>query len=117
MKHLEDSIQEACIKWFDIQFPLYILHHSPNGGRRTKFEGALFKRLGCRAGFPDLILLFGNDKYNGLLIELKTDKGVQSQSQKAFEKKVKLTKYKYIICRSFEEFRTEITNYINNKEI
>ena len=116
MKHLEDQLQENCVKWFDLQHPLYILHHSPNGGRRTKFEGALFKRLGCRAGFPDLILLFGNDDYNGLLIELKTDKGVQSQSQKACEKKVKLTKYKYIICRSLAEFITEITNYINNKK-
>ena len=115
-KHLEDQLQENCIKWFDLQHPLYILHHSPNGGRRTKFEGALFKRLGCRAGFPDLILLFGNDDYNGLLIELKTDKGIQSQSQKAFEKKVKLTKYKYVICRSLTEFIAEITNYINNKK-
>jgi hypothetical protein len=116
MKHLEDHLQENCVKWFDLQHPMYILHHSPNGGRRTKFEGALFKRLGCRAGFPDLILLFGNDDYNGLLIELKTDKGVQSKSQKAFEKKVKLTKYKYVICRSLTEFITEITNYINNKK-
>jgi hypothetical protein len=116
MKHLEDHLQENCVKWFDLQHPLYILHHSPNGGRRTKFEGALFKRLGCRAGFPDLILLFGNDEYNGLLIELKTDKGVQSKSQKAFEKKVKLTKYKYVICRSLTEFIAEITNYINNKK-
>jgi ABC-type multidrug transport system ATPase subunit len=81
------------------------------------FEGKILKAEGTMAGVSDLFLMYGNDKYNGLFIEMKTEKGRQSDSQKNFEKKCANFKYKYIICRSFEEFRTEITNYINNKDI
>jgi hypothetical protein len=30
--------------------------HCPNGGKRSKAEGGIFKALGVRAGMPDLIV-------------------------------------------------------------
>lgn len=33
------------------------VHHSPNGGRRSRSEGGRFKAQGVRAGFPDLLIL------------------------------------------------------------
>jgi len=117
MKHLESKLQIQCVNWFKLQFSLYVLFSIPNGGARRLIEGKILKAEGTMAGVSDLFLMYGNDKYNGLFIEMKTEKGRQSDSQKNFEKKCANFKYKYIICRSFEEFRTEITNYINNKDI
>lgn len=115
MKHIESKIQISCVNWFRIQFPMYVLFAIPNGGARRLIEGKILKAEGTMAGVSDLFLMFGNGTYNGLFIEMKTEKGRQTDTQKNFQKKCELFNYKYLICRSFEEFRTEIINYINNK--
>lgn len=115
MRHNESKLQINCVNWFKIQFPMYVLFAIPNGGARRLIEGKILKAEGVMAGVADLFLMYGNETYNGLFIEMKTEKGLQGDSQKNFEKKCKTFNYKYVICRSFEQFRTEITNYINNK--
>lgn len=75
----EDSEQMAIIKWAswqkwaDGKLADY-LHHSPNGGARSGREGANFKRMGTKAGFPDLFLFIPHRGYHGLFIELKRPK-------------------------------------------
>ncbi|UYZ99311.1 VRR-NUC domain-containing protein [Moraxella bovis] len=80
----EDSEQKAIISWarwqplFDLGMAGMIadyLHHSPNGGARSGREGANFKRMGTKAGFPDLFLFIPHGGYHGLFIELKAPKG------------------------------------------
>ncbi|OAV75921.1 VRR-NUC domain protein [Bacteroidales bacterium Barb7] len=68
MKHLEDSMQVAFFKWADMQYPNLnkLLHHSPNGGKRNATEAVRFKRMGVRAGFPDVILLLPKNGYGSL---------------------------------------------------
>lgn len=51
------------------------VHHSPNGGRRDAREGAKFKRMGTKAGFPDLTFNYARKGYHGLYIEIKPLKG------------------------------------------
>ncbi|MFY7733749.1 MAG: VRR-NUC domain-containing protein [Bacteroidia bacterium] len=115
MKHLESKIQINCVKWFKIQFPMYVLFSIPNGGARRLIEAKILKAEGVMSGVSDLFLMFGNGTYNGLFIEMKTEIGKQNDNQKLFEKKCANFKFKYIICRSLNEFIIEITNYINNK--
>ena len=114
MRHLEDQLQKSCIRFFDYQYPNLKnrLHHSPNGGKRNQVEAAKFKAMGVRAGFPDLILLHPNKFYPFMGIELKTEKGRQSEHQKEYQKIFEEIGAKYVIVRSLEEFMTEITNYI-----
>ena len=112
MKRLEDNIQIACVKWFKYAYPAYILHHSPNGGKRTAFEAEQFKRMGTIAGFPDLFLMCSSGFYNGLFVEIKTEKGRQTESQKWFEKKAFDFNYCYKVVRSLDEFIEVITNYL-----
>ena len=116
MKHIEDRIQEACVTWFDIQFPKLsrLLHHSPNGGKRNAREGARFKAMGTRAGFPDLILLYPAQGYHALLIEMKTTRSGsrQTANQKEYQRIVEKHGYKYIVCRTFDEFQKVIINYL-----
>lgn len=52
--------------------------HVPNGGRRGRIEGANFKRLGVKAGVPDLMLIHGGRTY---ALELKREKGRASGKQ------------------------------------
>ena len=108
-------MQLKCVKWFDLQYPSLKLHlhHSPNGGRRDEREGARFKAMGTRAGFPDLILLYPNKFYPFLGIELKTDKGRQSDKQKDYQSLFEQVGAKYIVVRSLDDFMKEIKDYLS----
>lgn len=115
MNHIEDDIQINCVKWFSLQYPklALLLHHSPNGGKRTKFEAIQFKRMGTRAGFPDLELLFPSKGYHALFIEMKTKVGRQRPTQKVYQRALEEYGYKYVICRSLEDFMKEIKAYLH----
>lgn len=117
MKHLEDNIQTACVKWFDYQFPKYrlLLHSSPNGGKRNAREAARFKVMGTRAGFPDLILLLPRHGYTCLAIEMKAYNGRQSEKQKEWQAVAERNGIKYVVCRSFEEFSYLIYRYLESE--
>ena len=114
MKHLEEDIQMACVRWFGYQYPQYalLLHHSPNGGFRNAREAARFKAMGTRAGVSDLILFLPRKGYHGLCIEMKTDKGTQSKAQKEWQAKVEAQGYKYVVCRSIDEFVSIMDYYV-----
>jgi len=116
MRHRESKLQINCVKWFRLQYPMYVLLSVPNGGKRTLNEAKILKAEGTYAGAADLFLMYGNDKYNGLWIEMKMAKGVQTDNQKAFERKCKIFNYKYVICRSLDDFINYINIYIKNKE-
>ena len=92
----------------------FLLHHSPNGGRRTALEGARFKLMGTRKGFPDLMLYFPNARYHGLCIELKSEKGRQQPSQRKMQLLLESVGYKYQIVRNFEQFVDCIRQYLKS---
>ena len=118
MRHLEDRLQIACVRWFSMQHRdiAHLLHHSPNGGYRTATEGAKFKAMGVRAGFADLVLLVPRGGYHALFIEMKSAKGRQTALQEQWQHEVEAQGYKYTICRSIEEFINIITNYLKEKK-
>ena len=115
--HEEENRQQKCVSWFGLQYPELerYLRHSPNGGKRNEREAARFKAMGTRAGFPDLLLLLPNNFYPFMGIELKTEKGKQSDRQKEYQKLFEEIGAKYIIVRSLEEFMTEINRYISEE--
>ena len=110
----EHRIQCACVKWFRLQYPKmsHNLFAVPNGSKRDPVTAAKLKAEGVLSGVADIIFLKPNRFYGGLLIELKTPKGRQSDSQKLWQSKITEDGYKYVVVRSIEEFMTEITNYI-----
>lgn len=116
MKNQEERLQIECVRWFDMQYPEYrlLLHHSPNGGWRTAAEGSIFKRMGVRAGFPDIVLLLPTDEYTLLAIEMKADKGSQRPSQKEWQRVAEKYGIHYEVCRSFDEFYAVITKHIED---
>lgn len=118
MRHEESRIQQMCIKWLRLQFPKLdmLCFAVPNGGFRNGREAAILKAEGVVAGVADILLLFPSGDYHGLAIEMKTANGRQQASQKRFQKAVEGCGYKYVVCRSFEQFREAILEYLNIPE-
>ena len=113
--HREHDIQSACVRYFRAQYPQYKLNlfAVPNGGRRDKVSGALLKEEGVIPGVSDLVLLLSRRGYHALLIEMKTKDGGQSLTQKQWQQHIERFDYKYMVCRSFDEFKDTIDWYIN----
>ena len=75
------------------------------------------KDEGVTAGVSDLILLKSNRDYGALLIEMKTPVGRQSDSQKEWQKIIcENGEYKYVVCRSLDDFIREVDDYLKNTE-
>lgn len=114
----EHRIQCACVRWFSLQYPRLHgrLFAVPNGGRRDVTTAAKLKAEGVVAGVADLILLKSNRDYGALLIEMKTLKGRQRDSQKQWQNIVCSDgEYKYVVCRSFDDFKREVDDYLKNE--
>lgn len=113
----EHRIQCECVRWFSLQYPRLHgrLFAVPNGGRRDAVTAAKLRAEGVVAGVADLILLKSNRDYGALLIEMKTTKGRQSESQKKWQNIVCANgEYKYVLCRSFDDFKREVDDYLRN---
>ena len=119
MRDIEHQTQCACVRWFRYQYPnlAMLLYAIPNGGARDRVTGAKLKAEGVVAGVADLFLSIPNLQYHGLYIEMKTAKGVQSQSQKIFQQRVEAMGYRYAVVRSFDQFLAEIREYLNKRNI
>lgn len=113
----EHRIQVSCVRWFRLKYPHLFarLFAVPNGGRRDGVTGARLKAEGVLPGVADLILLVPNAKYHALLIEMKTPKGRQSDTQKWWEQEICADgEFKYVVCRSLDDFIREVEGYLTS---
>lgn len=111
--HRESEIQRACVTWFKYQHPTKLLFAIPNGGARNKVEASIMAGEGVTAGVADLQLLFGNGQYFSLFIEMKAGKNGQTDKQKEFQAYCDRNKFKYVVCRSVDEFIHEVNQYLS----
>lgn len=125
LKDKEHQLQCACVRWFNYEHQDLrgLLFAIPNGGKRDERTAAKLKAEGVVAGVADLMLAVPKNKgeytqYHGLFIEMKTDdkSSKQRPSQKEFEGKVTMMRYRYVVIRTFEEFTNEINSYLHGKE-
>jgi len=71
------------------------------------------KREGVMAGASDLILLVPNTRGQILCIEMKTDRGRQSEAQKEFQSSIENVGNKYVICKSIDEFIRQVNGHLS----
>lgn len=134
MNHEESKLQQQCVAWFRAQYPHYamLLTHPANEGNGNRVSGAIHKAEGTVAGVPDLILFMSAEyrrevgsgaqymalvyHYHAFGIEFKTQKGRQSQQQKDFQQMFDTAGYKYVIVRSFDEFKNVVEDYMGHVE-
>lgn len=86
-KMSEANEQEALFMWaaYKSQYwpELLSMYHIPNGGHRDAAEAAHLKRLGVKAGVPDICLPVARQGLHGLYIELKAGKTKQQNYRKS----------------------------------
>lgn len=114
----EGKIQSSCFVWFNNTFPQYrgLLFHVPNENDRADsnpIQGAIRKSLGVWPGVADLICLIPRGGHGALLIEMKDEHGQQKPAQKVWQAAVEAQNYRYEICRSLEQFKTIINEYLS----
>lgn len=119
MKHIEDNEQIMLFDWAQAQSGKYpelgLLHHIPNSGKRDAREAARFKRMGVKAGVPDICFPLPRGRYHGLYIEMKSPKGKVSENQKRWLERLSELGYAVRVCYSFDEAKDVVLNYVKEK--
>ena len=115
----EAQEQKCLIKWTQQpsireKFPsLALLHHIPNGGKRSAIEGKHLKEMGVKSGVPDLCLPVPTAKYHGLYIELKRQRGGRtSDHQSEWLDALSAQGYKAALCYGWEQAAGTIIEYL-----
>jgi hypothetical protein len=107
----EAGVQIAVIQYLKMSYPK-ALYCASAGGMFTSMKQAIkMKATGYVKGFPDLQICEPNEKYHGLFIELKTDKGIPSKEQKEWIKQLNKRGYCASICKGFDEAKVVIDDY------
>ena len=104
----EAKHQQAVIKWSQqpavrSRWPeLALLHHIKNETREGAAQVAVDKAMGVKAGVPDLCLPVARDRYHGLYIEMKTERGRISEAQKWWGGKLLEQGYMFEVCHGWK---------------
>lgn len=88
-------------------------HAIPNGGRRTRREGARLKSEGVRRGVPDIFCAYPASGYHGLYIEMKSLTGRLSDEQKKFIEDCKALGYATCVAYSADEAFKAWMDYVS----
>ena len=111
MKHDETKIQELVVRYLRVAYPTALFCASAGGVRTSMKQALVMKRTGYVRGFPDLVIYEPRNGKHGLFLEIKTEKGVASEFQKEWQKKLIERNYTALICKGFEAAKNAIDDY------
>lgn len=115
----EDEEQQMVIEWasyMSIRYPeLQLLYHVPNGGSRNRVEASKLKRMGVKAGVPDLVLPVPRGGYAGLYIELKVGKNKPTENQERWLERLMQQGYRTKVCYGSVEAERELEWYLSQE--
>jgi|HubBroStandDraft_4_1064222.scaffolds.fasta_scaffold01218_17 hypothetical protein len=107
----EDYEQIVSAVWLEKNNILFF--HVPNGGSRNPIEGAKFKRMGVKAGIPDVVIPIARKGYHGLYIELKrVSGGVLSEYQRWWLDELKRQGYDTYVAKGAQDLINYVKNYM-----
>ena len=120
MKRPEQQLQIALLNWARlVQVGSHTLeewlHHSPNGGGRSAVEGAIFKAMGTKAGWPDLVLPIATTKHCHGYWELKASPN-ERPTEKQIERHAMLRAGgAYVrVCHRWDEAALDMLAYLEH---
>jgi hypothetical protein len=103
----ENIIQQQIYLWFNNNYCLKshknrcMIFSVPNDSINA-IETKRKINTGLLKGASDLIVVLPNKI---LFVEIKTEKGIQSENQKNFQKRIEVLGYEYHLIRSLEQFQ------------
>lgn len=110
----EHDIQVQLFKWLRVTHPKVeqVAYAVPNAGKRSVRAGMYYKAEGLKSGVPDICIPVSSQGFNGLYIELKTEKGKATDNQREWLEKLTAQGYMAVLCKGFEAARTTIDDYL-----
>lgn len=99
----EAQEQMAFLEWFEWSYPKILILHIPNGERRDARTGAKLKRMGVKAGIPDLFIPEWR-----IWIEMKSNKGRLSPIQSNICERLTQIGYEVIVGYGFEDAKNKL---------
>lgn len=116
MKHKESEEQQALFQWAKLAESKYselkLLHHIPNGGKRSLLTAIRLKAEGVKAGVPDICLPVPRNKWHGLYIELKADKNKPTALQNWWIEELSKQGHIAEVCVGWESAKDLIIKYL-----
>ena len=96
--HSEADLHRAIVAMLAVEMlPGVVFFHPANGEQRSKAAAGRLKGMGVVPGIPDLILIADGRAYG---LEIKTDKGTLSPSQKQMAERFRRAGSEYELVRS-----------------
>lgn len=110
MRRPEQTLQRSVIQFLDAVLPSGAwAFHIPNGGGRSRVEGAILKGMGVRAGIPDIEIIWQGRAY---WIELKAGRGRASEAQIAAHARLQECGcWPVATCRSIDDVEAALRLY------
>ena len=96
----ERALHEAVVQYLAVALPPEVFFFHPLQNPRSKVQGAIFHRLGFRAGIPDLLILHDG---RALFIELKAPRKHLSPIQRAVHRQLRDAGCDVFLARSITE--------------
>jgi hypothetical protein len=104
----EHQEQALFVQWFRREYPGVRILAIPNGGGRSRSQGAKLKAEGVSAGVPDLFIPHGE-----IWVEMKRAKGGSvSAVQRDWHRYLESIDHTVIVGYGFEDARTKILSCI-----
>ena len=115
----EAELHKLIVDYLQIALPAgSVVHHSPNEGRHKVAYRAKQKRLGMRAGWPDLEIFVqrtwwqADQPWSPIFLEIKTPKGRVSPAQHAVHAELETAGCAVAVVRSVEDVAEILATYL-----
>lgn len=108
----ESDLQKAIVEYLELMGVYFfaINNEMAGGGKSAKIRMQHFKAMGLRAGASDLVLVL---REKVVFMEVKTEKGRQSESQKTFQMVVESLGHRYEVVRSVYDVERVLNSWEN----
>lgn len=110
-KNEETNIQVAVINHIRYNHPTALFTIAPSGMKLPIHIARMLKAMGYKAGTPDILIFEPRGPWHGLFVEIKTETGVASISQKMFFKSLKDRGYSVQLCFGYQAAIKAIDEY------
>ena len=128
MRKQEERLQSQLSRYIRLQYPNVVFTSESSGLRVPIGLAVKMKDQRSEHKLPDMIILESNEKYNGLIIELKKNRAEIYKKDGAFKKSehvekqrktlllLKLQGYLAVFCCCFEDVKNVVDYYMSVKK-
>lgn len=112
----EASLQILFMHWLSFQHPdaFKVTFSIPNGGLRSKAEGARQVAMGLKSGIPDIFMAVPTNKFPGMFIELKWGSNKLTEKQSIAIQNLREKGYRCEVCYSLDELIYVTKDYLED---